>query len=155
MERVSKVGFVDNGPFGVIYCEVIEISEPASMEHLVVKKKIEETRALYGPDWLRCEAASVIEDILGLPPSKPFSSTPLEDICLQAAFNVEDNILITKAIIENCDANTFKAESCTEQAHQSSFLETQDKKSMEDAEMKETSPEFELIHESSEEVEGV
>ncbi|KAL0271049.1 UNVERIFIED_CONTAM: hypothetical protein PYX00_008281 [Menopon gallinae] len=164
--RLAAIPNLDDGTYEEIPADIsgINFKESVSMEHLIMKKKIEDARAMYGSDWLRCEAASVVQDVLGLPPSEPLSSTPLEDICLQAALNAEDNTVITKAIIENCqdpadakvDLDSFAT--CTE-GHPSTYysVETQDEKteekSKENAELKETSPEFELIQESSEEVE--
>lgn len=143
-----------------------------STDHLITKKRIENTRAAYGSDnWLRCQAGSVVQDILGLPSGKVMSSTPFDDLCLVAAMDsLKKNVITTTAVIENQNQNLNEA---AEKNVMDSFISCDDnasnyfsiENSTEKLEIpksdetvvgasKETSPDIEPIQDSEEEIEG-
>lgn len=77
----------------------------SSTDHLITKKRIENTRSTYGIDNWLVHGSSVVQDILGLPPIQVSTSTPCDDICLNAALdsvnvNTPFNVVTTVAVIE-------------------------------------------------------
>lgn len=158
---------VSDGSFH--FCK-FSFAAASSTEHLITKKRIENTRAAFGSDnWLRCQAGGVVQDILGLP-SEVVSSTPYDDLCLVAMMeSMKKNVITTTAIIESqtpskvevVEKNNFDSfVSCEDNASNYFSIDNSTEKTevvggKEPQEVtvasKETSPDIEPIQDSEEE----
>ena len=99
----------------------------SSTEHLITKKRIEHTRSAYGVDNWLVHGSSVVQDILGLPSVEVSTSTPCDDLCLNAALDSVKNTITTVAVIETQPPETVIKD--VEKNNQDSFFTCNDEDS--------------------------